>query len=258
MIFILIYKITNTINNKIYVGKTTTSLKQRFNEHCKFAKLNKHSTHLANAIRKYGKENFKIEKIDEANSISELNLKEKYWIKRLDAVNSGYNLTAGGDGGNTYECKTDEEMNDIKNKIRVSKMSGDNPHSKLVKCKNVITNEEIIFNSFVDCQKYFNEKSHNFITRRCTHRTKYVYDNQWIFAYENNEFINDYTFEKNSNRKRMVKIINTNDNKEYIFDSYTNAEKFFKLKKGFFSSKAYKHKEKEFWEKSHFKIFVLE
>ncbi len=225
MIFILIYKITNTINNKIYVGKTTTSLKQRFNEHCKFAKLNKHSTHLANAIRKYGKENFKIEKIDEANSISELNLKEKYWIKRLDAVNSGYNLTAGGDGGNTYECKT---------------------------------NEEIIFNSFVDCQKYFNEKSHNFITRRCTHRTKYVYDNQWIFAYENDEFINDYTFEKNSNRKRMVKIINTNDNKEYIFDSYTNAEKFFKLKKGFFSSKAYKHKEKEFWEKSHFKIFVLE
>lgn len=40
---------------------------------------------------------------------------------------------------------------------------------------------------------------------------------------------------------------------------YENMEKkILKLKKGSFSSKAYKHKEKDFWEKSHFKIFVLE
>ena len=258
MIFILIYKITNIVNNKIYIGKTTTSLKQRFKEHCQFARNIQNQTHLANAIRKYGEESFKIEKIDTAKTNDELNIKEQYWIASLDAINNGYNLTSGGDGGNTYKYKSNEEMDLIKEKIRQTKMSGENPHSKAVKCKNVITNEELFFESYADCQKFFNEKNNDFITRRCTHATKYVYNQAWIFAYKDEDYIKDYTFDKNNHRKKKVKIVDTNDGKEHIFDSYKKAEEFFDLKKGFFSSHAYRHKNEDFWGKTHFKIFTLE
>lgn len=54
-----IYKITNNINNKIYIGQTWSSIKQRFSEHSYAPKRCK--THLANAFRKYGSKEFNIE-----------------------------------------------------------------------------------------------------------------------------------------------------------------------------------------------------
>ena len=56
----IIYKITNIINNKVYIGQTVNTIKQRWNKHC-------HSNgcrSLYNAILKYGKENFNIEIIE--------------------------------------------------------------------------------------------------------------------------------------------------------------------------------------------------
>ncbi len=93
----IIYKITNLINNKIYIGQTVKTLEQRWKEHLKSAKNNDHK-HLYQSINYYGKNNFKIEIIDQANSIDELNSKEKYWInyyKSLDP-NIGYNNIDGG------------------------------------------------------------------------------------------------------------------------------------------------------------------
>lgn len=51
-------------------------------------------------------------------------------------------MTDGAVGGNTYKCKTEKEMDEIKNKIRNSKLKDKNPNAKKVKCKNVLTNEE--------------------------------------------------------------------------------------------------------------------
>ena len=93
-----IYLITNQINNKKYVGKTTKSIKERWEEHLKDSKKEKCEIRpLYRAIRKYGIENFTIEEIEKCNIIS-LSEKEQYWIKYYNTYEDGYNATLGGDG----------------------------------------------------------------------------------------------------------------------------------------------------------------
>lgn len=94
----LIYRITNTVNNKVYIGLTTVSLEKRWNGHMNGARYNtKHP--LYNAMRKYGVDNFIMEKIDETNDFEELGLLERKYIKEYDSTNreKGYNITHGGE-----------------------------------------------------------------------------------------------------------------------------------------------------------------
>lgn len=93
-----IYKITNDINDKIYVGKTNLSLEKRFQEHIQDAqrKTQQHRP-LYNAINKYGKEHFTISLIEECSS-SEASEREIYWIGFYEGYEKGYNATLGGDG----------------------------------------------------------------------------------------------------------------------------------------------------------------
>lgn len=106
-----IYKVTNLINNKVYIGQTIQDVKYRWYRHCgksgiSQAELN---THFKRAILKYGKENFKVEVIEECDS-SQLNEREKYYISYFDSYNNGYNSTLGGtDGYKPY--KTNDEEN---------------------------------------------------------------------------------------------------------------------------------------------------
>jgi group I intron endonuclease len=96
-----IYKITNKINGKIYIGQTTKSIERRFIQHKTSARNKSISTPLTNAIKKYGEENFIIEQIDTANDIEKLNEKEIYWINILKSKDRsiGYNLKDGGLNG---------------------------------------------------------------------------------------------------------------------------------------------------------------
>lgn len=88
----IIYKITNLINGKIYIGQTTKNIKTRFQQH-----ISKLTTAISKAIKKHGKENFNIEIIDSANDINDLNFKERYWIKLLNSkLPIGYNADSGG------------------------------------------------------------------------------------------------------------------------------------------------------------------
>ena len=94
-----IYKITNTINGKSYIGQTIQSVKERFYQHC----ATKCSQAILNmvihkAINKYGKSNFTIEVIEEVESTN-LNDRERYWIRYYDSYNNGYNSTEGGQDG---------------------------------------------------------------------------------------------------------------------------------------------------------------
>lgn len=74
-----IYKITNKINNKIYIGKSQECYKQRFKEHTTSALSGSTKCpKLYNAMRKYGIENFICEKIDERDTQRELCLCEQY------------------------------------------------------------------------------------------------------------------------------------------------------------------------------------
>ena len=86
-----------------------------------------------------------------------------------------YNMTSGGDGGNTYLDKNKNEMDEIKHKISLSKKYDKNPNHTPVKALNVLTGEIIHFSTLKEVQDFFEEKNHNFITRRCKNKTKCLY-----------------------------------------------------------------------------------
>ena len=88
-----IYKITNKVNGKVYIGQSIRPIEQRFQRHINDAVNNILDTHFARAIRKYGKENFYIELIETCDNQTELNLREQYWIRKYDSINNGYNET---------------------------------------------------------------------------------------------------------------------------------------------------------------------
>jgi group I intron endonuclease len=92
-----IYKITNIINNKVYIGQTIHSIEKRWSRHNWNCTKERNAMAITNAIIKYGSENFKIEEIDRANNLEELNEKEIYYIKQFNSISpNGYNLETGG------------------------------------------------------------------------------------------------------------------------------------------------------------------
>lgn len=104
-----IYKVTNKINGKIYIGQTIQSVKDRWYRHCGKSGISKAelNTHFKRAILKYGKENFTIETIEVCDS-TKLNDREKFYISYYNSYINGYNSTIGGQGG-TKPFKTSEE-----------------------------------------------------------------------------------------------------------------------------------------------------
>ena len=98
-----IYKITNSINNKVYIGQSVRPIEQRFHRHIQDAESGRLDTHLARAIRKYGKENFIIEEVEKIEDPKELTEREKYWINYYNSYDEGYNASLGGDGHQKYD-----------------------------------------------------------------------------------------------------------------------------------------------------------
>ena len=135
-----IYKITNDINQKIYIGKTEFSIEKRFKEHCSDAfKDRNEKRSLYAAMRKYGIENFHIELVEETDNPEE---RETYWIEYYGSFKNGYNLTLGGDGKKYIDydlvVKTYQEIQNIRETARILKI--DEGHaSKILKIKNIST-----------------------------------------------------------------------------------------------------------------------
>lgn len=100
-----IYCITNLINSKRYVGKTTTTIEERWREHRKDSQKKSCSKRpLYDAFNKYGIENFEIEELEYVEDDNLLSDKEIYWIKELGTYGSkGYNASKGGDGTILYD-----------------------------------------------------------------------------------------------------------------------------------------------------------
>lgn len=95
----IIYKITNKTNSKVYIGQTIYTLNYRKNQHLKCARNYIDNCRLLNnALRKYDLDNFTWEVIDRASTQEELNKLEIYYINLYDSMNrsKGYNLTSGG------------------------------------------------------------------------------------------------------------------------------------------------------------------
>lgn len=91
-----IYVITNTANDKKYVGQTVRSVEKRWVEHLAHARIGE-GTAIARAIRKYGHEKFVIKEIDCADSPERLDELEEGYIKSFGTLlPNGYNLHTGG------------------------------------------------------------------------------------------------------------------------------------------------------------------
>ena len=99
----MIYKITNTINNKFYIGMTSKTIQERFDRHLRNVKYGG-DTHLYNAMRKYGPENFLIEEVCEGMDEKE--------IEMISKLKPQYNQTEGGTGGDT--SKSEKFINSMK------------------------------------------------------------------------------------------------------------------------------------------------
>lgn len=141
-----IYKITNVINNKIYVG-SSINLKSRKHQH--FYRLEKQyhgNNHLQSAYNKYGKDNFKWEIIeylplteDKEENKKLILEREQYWIDTLDVCNTGYNINKNAEWnfcteetkrkiseGNKGKIVTDEFRIKMSNIIKGRKLSEKN------------------------------------------------------------------------------------------------------------------------------------
>jgi len=116
-----IYKITNLINNKVYIGQSSFKWEDTLEYYGSGILIEK-------AIRLYGKENFTKDLLEECFDKNSLDESEKYWIfhykekLKIDL----YNLTDGGTGGITYTKGTDV-YNQIKHKL--GKWKDGNPGS---------------------------------------------------------------------------------------------------------------------------------
>lgn len=93
----IIYKITNVVNGDFYIGKTSKTKDERLKRHFYNASYGL-ETYLYRAIRKYGKDNFIVEELETNISQNKVDEREIYYISIL---NPKYNMTSGGDGGDT-------------------------------------------------------------------------------------------------------------------------------------------------------------
>lgn len=112
-----IYKTTNLLNGKIYVGQTSKNLDTDYLGSGKV---------LIKAVKKYGKSAFKREIIEECVSKEQMNEREKYWIQYFDSINrnKGYNVSIGGEGGNLGDKVNKKISKSMKGKISVKDING--------------------------------------------------------------------------------------------------------------------------------------
>lgn len=118
-----IYMYTNKINNMKYIGQTVCKLSKRHWEH-----LNRDSSYIDRALRKYGESNFTLEVLEDNIDEKDLDSKEIFYIEKYNTFEDGYNLTRGGGSGTRIP---DELVNSIKFELKNTKESYEKIKSKL-------------------------------------------------------------------------------------------------------------------------------
>lgn len=212
----IIYKATNLINGKIYIGQTTQTLEKRKKQHKNSIKYAKSKCRVfARALKKYGVENFSWSIVDIANSIEELNAKESYWIQKLDTIvdhGKGYNLNTGGSNPNhSEETKRLIGEAQLGKKNHMYGITGKNNHTSK-KVINIATN--MIYDSATICS----EKENIDISKICAVcRGERATTNNKVFRYldEKNNIIEP----SNHVIAKSKSVINMTTNE--IFNSMT-------------------------------------
>lgn len=90
----IVYQIKNLVNGKVYIGQTIQEGHQRWYEHKSSAKRGKHP--LYNSMKKHGLDNFEFSVLDTAQTLEELNFKEKHYLDLARSNGEVYNLREAG------------------------------------------------------------------------------------------------------------------------------------------------------------------
>lgn len=216
----IIYKATNKINNKIYIGQTIHTLNYRRKQHENSINT-KHAQNrvFCKAIKKYGKENFEWEILEEAKTQKELNSLEIKYIKELNSLidyGCGYNTDKGGSHGKHSEYTKEKISKGLKSSENLYIAYGkDHGYSKKV----IEINSGIKFDCIKEAAEYFNV-NHSKVTAVC--RGKRPHAKNFIFRYldENDKIV---LFDNMKEYIKKDKIIRYSDKK--IFNSYSEIQK---------------------------------
>lgn len=204
-----IYKITNDVNDKVYVGKTSMSIDRRWGVHRRDSKKERCKKRpLYSAIREYGVEHFSIELIETVDDAVVASEREMYWIGRYNSFECGYNATLGGLGKflADYELvyklfqlgKSNKEIQEITgydhNTItRILRVYGVSSESRLRRgrlgmCKPVSMIDrhtaEVIktFDSVNDAERFLQKRGgHRHISEVCAGRRGSAYGYVWEY-----------------------------------------------------------------------------
>lgn len=225
-----IYKITNLINNKCYIGQSI-DINKRWHKHL-YADSSNSVIHTA--IKKYGKNNFLFEVIEEC-PVEALNDREIYWIQYYNSYKEGYNCTLGGDTGNHYNYEeiytlwnSGLNCQEIQNKLncnsstitralRYFDISEEQVRNRAVNKKQYVaididTNKPLkIFNGSYEIYNFFNGKLSDVTTLKKNIENRYrMFGFYWEYLDENNipkKELNEEEFL--SYQQKQLKIYNT-------------------------------------------------
>lgn len=185
-----IYKITNTINGKSYIGQSIY-LKKRIRRHLSY-KCYKDNLALYKAFDKYGIDKFTIEILETIDTEKcddikyELDKLEIFYIKKYNSYISGYNQTLGGDAGIAGYKFTNEQRNKVS---KHSKLCAHNFY-KPVYLKSIISGNIKMYISESYAAKDLN-CSHSQISKVCN-RKQYIVNNEWVGGRTMEEVNNSY------------------------------------------------------------------
>jgi hypothetical protein len=148
----------HTLNGKKYIGYTSKTMEERLQDHIGEA-LEGSDRHFHRAINKYGFVNIVSEVLAETYDKDDAKQLEEIFVEKLDTFKNGYNMTHGGDGGNTTEKYSEDEMKDLSNR-RSMLQSG----MKNSRAKPNITKEMIVDVVYQFCIE--NNKQGDYLLRK--------------------------------------------------------------------------------------------
>lgn len=205
-----IYKIYNDVNDKVYIGQTTTSIQIRWTQHLSKSAYREDNSIIHKAINKYGEEHFNIEVIeiicqdDFVMIREELNKREIFWIKQYNTISpNGYNMLCGG--GYTPITSRKIYQFDL--------------------CGNYIQE----FDSISNALRHLNESTKNVRIQRCIGKDNYAFGFLWSYYKDYNPYdlyIKNKKMRKSQDKNRIpVNKYDLDDNYKGSYISGTAAAK---------------------------------
>ena len=208
----LIYLLTNNFNDLVYIGQSTKTLEERIYWYKRDIKTKKKLTPILSALKEHGIENFHFKIIeDNITSQSELDERERYWIRYYDSDNpeKGYNRDSGGVSGGFKSKETKKLIGETTK----DKWTNEETAKRMLEGlrKGTETTKQRAKTNFVvvkclQCGKEIKLKPHQAKNRKfCSNECLGEYNKMTGRTKEASKIAADITHQNNLNRKEIIK-----------------------------------------------------